>query len=607
MSGMTRFSIRLATVVGVVAGALLLAGSAGAASDTVGVVEGSQGIWYLRDGAGKTTAFYYGDPGDTPFMGDWDCDGVDTPGLYRRSDGFVYLRNSNSAGVADVRFFFGNPGDIPVGGDFDGDGCDTVSIYRPSQARFFIINRLGAAGAGLGVADQIVTFGDPGDRPAVADYDGDGADDLGVHRPSSGRIYYRVGDGDRSFVFGDPADLVLTGDWTGDGVGSPAAFRQASGEFHLRHRNAPGAADEQFAYGSGTMWPISGNFGALPGLDAPPPRRRPAAELRLERLTTITGTISPKSVVSSGTGLFFAQNMMYRHTITVYDRAFQLVTTISDEVDLAALGASGYSGTHKGAPVEAAFTSDGAYAYVSNYQMYGAGFGRAGGDGCGLAGWDQSFLYRIDTTALQIDQAIAVGAVPKYVAVTPDDRKVLVTNWCTFDLSVIDTASATEVARVPLGRHPRGIAVTPDGRHAYVAVMGSRDIARVDLADLSVVWLRNVGANPRHLVMGPQGRYLYASLNGEGRLIKIDLATGEVLARVSTGSGPRSMVISGDGTALYVGNYHSDTVAKVTTADMRVTQTLAVPHHPIGITRDAATGNIWVSSYVGAITVFADR
>ncbi|HHC07443.1 MAG TPA: hypothetical protein ENK55_01820, partial [Actinobacteria bacterium] len=69
-------------------------------ADSVGLVDPETGIWYLRDETGRTTAFYFGNPGDYPFMGDWDCDGVDTPGLYRRSDGYVYLRNSNTQGVA---------------------------------------------------------------------------------------------------------------------------------------------------------------------------------------------------------------------------------------------------------------------------------------------------------------------------------------------------------------------------------------------------------------------------------------------------------------------------------------------------------------------------
>ena len=245
-------------------------------------------------------------------------------------------------------------------------------------------------------------------------------------------------------------------------------------------------------------------------LPPPPPRTTttvplpPASSLTLEQVATITGDLSPKSIVHSGNGLFFAQNMMYRHTVTVYNRTFDLVATISDTVDLTDFG---FPGDYQGAPVEAAFTSDGAYGYVSNYQMYGPGFSRPGGDGCGLAGWDESFVYRIDTATLEVDRIIPVGAVPKYVAVTPDDRLLLVANWCSFDVSVIETESGTELARVEVGRHPRGIAVDPGSTTAYVAVMGSNRIAVLDLVELSVSWLEGVGADPRHLVMDPAGRF----------------------------------------------------------------------------------------------------
>ena len=331
----------------------------------------------------------------------------------------------------------------------------------------------------------------------------------------------------------------------------------------------------------------------------------PASTTELALFETIGGDISPKSVVASGTGLFFAQNMMYRHTITVYDANYQLVKTISDEVVLADYGIEGFNGTHRGAPVEAAFTSDGRYAYISNYEMYGDGYGRPGGDGCNNGGWDHSYLYRVDTDSLEIDQVIDVGAVPKYVAVTPDNSMVLVTNWCSFDLSLVDVDTALETATVDLGRHPRGIAVTSDSAIAYVAVMGSRDIAVVHLDDLEVGWIRGVGSNPRHLVLSPDGEYLYATLNGDGRVIKIDLATNEVIARVATGAAPRSMDISDDGEALYVVNYNSSTVSKVLTADMTEVQELDTNYHPIGITYFA--GEVWVSNYSGTIQVFVDR
>jgi hypothetical protein len=199
------------------------------------------------------SSFYYGNPSDTPFMGDWDCDGVDTPGLYRRSDGFVYLRNSNTQGVADIKFFFGNPSDIPIPGDFDEDGCDTVSIYRPAEQRFYVINRLGSGDAGIGAADFSFLFGNPGDKPFVGDFDGNGIDEVGLHRESTGRVYFRfglsTGSADRDFIFGDPGDFLVAGDWDGDGVDTPAIFRPSDGNWYLRLSNTQGIADHVIPFG----------------------------------------------------------------------------------------------------------------------------------------------------------------------------------------------------------------------------------------------------------------------------------------------------------------------------------------------------------------------
>jgi YVTN family beta-propeller protein len=346
--------------------------------------------------------------------------------------------------------------------------------------------------------------------------------------------------------------------------------------------------------------------GLLPDPIPTTPPGPPADERTLEPVTTIRGEISPKSVVSSQAGLVFAQHMMYRHTITVYDREHELVATIPDEVRLEDFGLDGPGEPLLGSPVEAAFTPDGRHAYVSNYRMYGPGFERGGDDVCAPEdGFDDSFVYRIDTATLTIDQVIAVGSVPKYVAVTPDGGTVLVANWCSYDLSIIDVEQGVEVARVPVGRYPRGIAVTADAATAYVAVMGTRDVAVIDLASRTVTSTIEVGRGPRHLVLDPEDRFLYATVNGDGVVARIDLASGDI-ARVATGEAPRSMDISTDGTALYVVNYRSDSVSKVRTADLAVLQTVPVELRPIGITYDRATSQVWVASYSGSIQVFED-
>jgi YVTN family beta-propeller protein len=330
---------------------------------------------------------------------------------------------------------------------------------------------------------------------------------------------------------------------------------------------------------------------------------------RLTRITTIGGSITPKSVDASGAGLVTAQNMIYQHTITVYDdKTFTLRRTISDRVLLSDYGFKSYDQPVRGGPVEAAFTPDGRYEYVSNYSMYGPGFPRPGHDVCSpSANYDRSFLYRINLATLKIDQAIQVGSVPKYVAVTPNGKYVLVSNWCSYTLSVVSVATGKQIRQLHMGAYPRGIAVNASSTTAYVAVMGSTEIAKVRLADFAVSYIHDVGSSPRHLVMDPAGRYLYITLNGSGMVAKMDLRTDRVLRRVSTGSAPRSMTIAPDGRSLYVVNYESNDVSKLRTSDMKVLQVVKTPVHPIGIAFDTRTNDVWVACYRGQLVVLADR
>ena len=246
------------------------------AADTVGLVDDSTAHWSLRAENGNSTTIGYGNPGDVPFMGDWDCDGVDTPGLYRRADGFAYLRNSNTTGVADITFLFGNPNDLPLVGDFNGDGCDTVSIYRPSEARFYIINELGSDGGGLGAAEFSFVFGDPGDAVIVGDWDNDGVDTPGLRRDSNGFVYLRnsntTGIADIAYFYGDPGDLPTAGDWNSDGVDTVGLFRASNSTFYLRNSHSTGIADQVSSLPLAGSIPVSGSFGL--DLPMPPPPLR---------------------------------------------------------------------------------------------------------------------------------------------------------------------------------------------------------------------------------------------------------------------------------------------------------------------------------------------
>lgn len=239
-----------------------------AGGDSPGLVDPTQGRWWITDVESDARTFYFGNPGDLPFMGDWNCDGIDTPGLYRQSDGYVYLRNSNTQGNANISFYFGNPGDVPLAGDFNNDGCDTVGLYRPSTGRFFVINALGSADKGLGAATTDYLFGNPGDVPFAGDFNGDGVDTFGLYRTSTGLVYMRnthtQGNAHASFIYGNPNDRFVTGDWNADGHDSPGVYRPSTRRLYVRFHNSAGNADAVMDAGSSALLPVAGYFGNLP-------------------------------------------------------------------------------------------------------------------------------------------------------------------------------------------------------------------------------------------------------------------------------------------------------------------------------------------------------
>jgi len=198
--------------------------------------------------------FWFGDPGDVPLMGDWDCDGTATPGMYRPSNGYAYLTNTlppdGGAGVGDpaLTFFYGMAGDIPIVGDWTNDGCDTLGIYR--NGRVFIKNTLGT-----GVADFDFWYGIPGDRPFTGDFNGDGVDTVGLYRESTGFVYFRnsldTGVADFDFFYGAPSDRILAGDWNGDGIDTVAVYRSSDGMVYFRMTNTQGFADYELDVGTG--------------------------------------------------------------------------------------------------------------------------------------------------------------------------------------------------------------------------------------------------------------------------------------------------------------------------------------------------------------------
>jgi uncharacterized protein YhfF len=221
------------------------------AFDQIGVWRPSTGRFYLdiddsrtwTSGIDVITASF-GLPADRPVAGDWNGDGFDEVGMWRPSTGRFYLDIDGSRtwtrGVDVITDAFGIPTDRPVAGDWNGDGIDEIGMWRPSTGRFYL-DIDGSRTWTRGVDVITASFGVPTDLPVAGDWNGDGVDEIGVWRPSTGRFYLDQ-DGSRTWTagvdvitasFGVPTDLPVVGDWNGDGVDEIGVWRPSTGRFYL--------------------------------------------------------------------------------------------------------------------------------------------------------------------------------------------------------------------------------------------------------------------------------------------------------------------------------------------------------------------------------------
>jgi subtilisin family serine protease len=228
--------------------------------DTAGVFRPSNGALYLKNSNNTgfaDVAINYGLPGDYPVVGDWDGNGTATIGIYR--NGTFYLRNSNTIGFADIVAPFGAPGDQPVAGDWNNDGVDTIGVFR--NGTFYLRNSNTA-----GAPELSFGLGNPGDVGIAGDWNGDGTDTTGVFRPSNGVIFLKntntTGFADIALNYGLPGDKPVTGDWNNDGIDTIGVDR--NGQFLLRNSNTVGFAEIVFTLGISGDVPIAGNWDATP-------------------------------------------------------------------------------------------------------------------------------------------------------------------------------------------------------------------------------------------------------------------------------------------------------------------------------------------------------
>lgn len=211
---------------------------------------------------------------------------------------------------------------------------------------------------------------------------------------------------------------------------------------------------------------------------------------------------------------------------------------------------------------------------------------------------------------------IATGKTPKVIARTADSKHLLVSNWHSYNVSVLETDEnnypyARNIATVPVSAIPRGIAVDDLQQRSYVAIMGGASLAVIDHKTWRQDTILPVASNPRHVVMDTSG-HLFVSYNRLAKVACLDAATGKTLFSIATHAQPRTIMLSKNHRFLFVTCYSSDyvEVLKITDKGFENIASLPCKGHPVGVDifEDTDKLEAWVCSYTnGSIHVYSFR
>jgi len=185
------------------------------------------------------------------------------------------------------------------------------------------------------------------------------------------------------------------------------------------------------------------------------------------------------------------------------------------------------------------------------------------------------------------------------VAVTPDDKRVYITNQSvttptgpTF-VSVLITANNSLSKTIPIAEgqsSPSGVAVTPGGTRVYVANNGNHTVSVIAVPSDRVIATVPVGLFPFGVAVHPDGTRVYVTsqcgvadaCNSRtlGNVWVLDTATNTVIAAVQVGISPIGVAVTPDGTHIYVANNGSGTVSVIDTTSNSVVNEITVGSNP---------------------------
>jgi YVTN family beta-propeller protein len=259
-------------------------------------------------------------------------------------------------------------------------------------------------------------------------------------------------------------------------------------------------------------------------------------------------------------------------------------------------------------PVEAAFTDNGRYIWVSLHNDTSVVVIDTEWQTklTGSEEMKKMKLYKNDSKGFEtvFVKRLKVGKTPKVITVSPDESLVYVANWHSNSISVISAQSLKVIHEITGLTVPRGMVCSGDGNYLFVANMSSTLLTKIDTRSYRIIESFEVGQGPRHLVRADN--ILLMSLNSAGEVVTFGIKEGQILARTKVGSQPRTIVLSKDKKLLFGVLYNEKKVFEINTSTLDLVQKYPTGDAPVGLDITPDGKELWVVNYRSStLDVFA--
>jgi YVTN family beta-propeller protein len=140
---------------------------------------------------------------------------------------------------------------------------------------------------------------------------------------------------------------------------------------------------------------------------------------------------------------------------------------------------------------------------------------------------------------------------PLEVVVSHDGARLYVLCQQSETVRVFDAASYAPIKTIAVGRVPRGIALSASGARLYVTNSWEDTLSVIDTQTLSVVATWNVGAEPSGVVADRAGERIFVANRISNDVAVLDANTGVEQKRLLAGRGASYLTMSPDGSRIY--------------------------------------------------------